>query len=57
MDHTVQCEARRCRQPTAAGGADKQIVLRARADATVKSLKAQLAAKCGLAADELAHAP
>ena len=39
--------------PTA-GGADKVVVLRARADATVKAVKAQLAAKCGVAAGDLA---
>ena len=39
--------------PTA-GGADKVVVLRARADATVKAVKAQLAAKSGLAAGALA---
>ena len=39
--------------PTA-GGADKVVVLRARADATVKAVKAQLAAKSGVAAGALA---
>ena len=39
--------------PTA-GGADKVVVLRARADATVKAVKAQLAAKCGVATGDLA---
>ena len=35
------------------GGTDKTITLRARADASVAALKDQLAAKCGLAADDL----